>query len=249
MTIETLLTNATLPDGRRADIGIRGGVIAAIGAQERRGVREVHDLQGDLVLPGLVDGHMHLDKTLMGLPWMGHAAEPFRMSRIETDKRILPNLPLDTAARAANLAQLCVTHGTAHIRTHVDVDLEGKLTKLEGVLAAREKLAGAVTIQIVAFPQSGVMRCPGVLDLLDAAMRSTAPISSAASIRSRSTAIPRASSTASSRWRRSTGAASTSICTSPARWGCSTCRRSARARWRTACRARSRSATASRWAG
>ena len=50
------------------------------------------------------------------------------------------------------------------------------LTKLEGVLAARETLAGAVTIQIVAFPQSGVMRCPGVLDLLDAAMREGADL-------------------------------------------------------------------------
>ena len=52
------------------------------------------DIGGNLVLPGLVDGHMHLDKTLTGLPWMGHAAGPTRMSRIETDKVILPHLPL-----------------------------------------------------------------------------------------------------------------------------------------------------------
>ncbi|MBM3524996.1 MAG: amidohydrolase family protein, partial [Alphaproteobacteria bacterium] len=52
----------------------------------------------------------------------------------------------------------------------------GKLSKLEGVLAARATLAGVATIQIVAFPQSGVMRCPGVLDLLDAAMRAGADL-------------------------------------------------------------------------
>src|SRR6516165_8008433 len=46
---------------------------------------------------------MHLDKTLTGLPWMGHAAGPTRMSRIETDKTILPHLPLSTEARAGNL--------------------------------------------------------------------------------------------------------------------------------------------------
>ena len=51
-------------------------------------------MRGDLVLPGLVDGHMHLDKTLTGLAWMGHAAGSTRMSRIETDKTILPHLPL-----------------------------------------------------------------------------------------------------------------------------------------------------------
>ncbi len=39
---------------------------------------------------------MHLDKTLTGLPWMGHAAGPARMDRIETDKKILPYLPVST---------------------------------------------------------------------------------------------------------------------------------------------------------
>lgn len=175
-TIDIALTNARLPDGRRTTIAIAGGRIVAIDAASGAPARERIDLGGDLVLPALIDGHMHLDKTLAGLPWMGHAAEPFRMSRIETDKRILPALPLSTEARAVNLARLCAAHGTGHIRTHVDVDLEGKLTKLAGVLAARERLAGVVTMQIVAFPQSGVMRCPGVLDLLDQAMREGADL-------------------------------------------------------------------------
>ncbi len=173
---DTLLTDALLPDGRRTNIGLAGGRIAAIGAQDNAKARERFDLHGDLVLPGLVDGHMHLDKTLVGLPWLPHQAEAFRMSRIATDKKILPGLPLSTAARAINLARQCVAHGTAHIRTHVDIDLEGGLTKLEAVLDARQRLAGAVTIQIVAFPQSGVTRCPGVLDLLDQAMRAGADL-------------------------------------------------------------------------
>jgi cytosine/creatinine deaminase len=68
-----------------------------------------------LVLPGLVDGHMHLDKTLMGLPWMGHAAGPTRMSCIETDKTILPHLPASTEERAGNLIEACVARGTVHL--------------------------------------------------------------------------------------------------------------------------------------
>jgi cytosine/adenosine deaminase-related metal-dependent hydrolase len=79
------------------------------------------DIGGDLVLPGLVDGHMHLDKTLMGLPWMPHAAGPTRMSRIETEKRVLPHLPVSTEERAGNLIEACVARGTAHLRTHVDM--------------------------------------------------------------------------------------------------------------------------------
>ena len=93
------------------------------------------------------------------------------MSRIETDKTILPHLPVSTEERAGNLIDACVARGTAHLRTHVDIDLESRLLKLDGVLAARERHRGRASVQIVAFPQSGVMRCPGVLDLLDAAVR------------------------------------------------------------------------------
>lgn len=63
-----------------------------------------------------------------------------------------------------------MAHGTTHLRTHVDIDLESRLARLNGVLAARERHRGQVNVQIVAFPQSGVMRGPGVLDLLDAAV-------------------------------------------------------------------------------
>ena len=98
------------------------------------------------------------------------------MSRIETDKVILPHLSVSTEERSGNLIEECVARGTAHLRTHVDVDLESGLSKLDGVLAARERYRDRASVQIVAFPQSGVMRCPGVLDLLDAAVRSGADL-------------------------------------------------------------------------
>jgi cytosine/adenosine deaminase-related metal-dependent hydrolase len=72
--------------------------------------------------------------------------------------------------------RLTVARGTAHLRTHVDIDLESRLLKRDGVLAARERYRGLVSVQIVALPQSGVMRCPGVLDLLDAAVRDGADL-------------------------------------------------------------------------
>lgn len=179
MTIESVLANALLSDGRRAHLDLAGGRIAAIhdaAAANPRSDAPVLDLVGALLLPGLCDGHLHLDKTLLGLPWMGHAAEPNRMSRIETDKKILPHLPLKTEERAVNLIRLCASHGSAHLRTHVDIDLESGLGKLEGVLKARERCADIATVQIVAFPQSGVMRRPGTLELLDRAVREGADL-------------------------------------------------------------------------
>jgi cytosine deaminase len=178
-TVDVFLTNCRLADSRLVDIGIADGKIAIVGegaAPASSNSAPALDIGGDLVLPGLVDGHMHLDKTLTGLPWMGHAAGPTRMSRIETDKTILPYLPLSTKERAGNLIRECVARGTSHMRTHVDIDLESGLAKLEGVLAAREHYRDRATVQIVAFPQSGVMRCPGVLDLLDAAVRNGADL-------------------------------------------------------------------------
>ena len=179
---DTLLTNLRLPDGGSGGrrIAIRDGRIAEIvslGSPDP-GAREVLDLQGDLLLPGLVDGHIHLDKTLFGLPWVSHVAEPFRLSRIETDQRVLPALPLDTAARAGHLLRRCVAYGTAHVRTHADIVPAFGLSALEGVLRAREAHAGAVTVQVVAFPQAGVMRLGGapVLKLLDAAVRAGADL-------------------------------------------------------------------------
>jgi cytosine/creatinine deaminase len=176
--VDAFLTNCRLGDGRLVDIGISGGKIAVVGesAASLSNSAPALDIGGDLVLPGLVDGHMHLDKTLIGLPWMDHAAGPTRMSRIETDKTVLPHLPLSTEERAGNLIRECVARGTTHLRTHVDIDLESSLAKLEGVLAARERYRDQVTVQIVAFPQSGVMRCPGVLELLDAAVRNGADL-------------------------------------------------------------------------
>ena len=90
MRADLLLTNLRLAGfGPGHRIAVASGVVAAIlppGAAEPEAAK-VLDLDGDLVLPGLVDGHMHLDKTLFGLPWMPHAAEPFRLSRIATDQR------------------------------------------------------------------------------------------------------------------------------------------------------------------
>src|ERR1700693_663785 len=150
--LDSLLTNCRLADGRLVDIGIAGGRIATVGdgaAPTNSNSIPVLDIGGDLVLPGLVDGHMHLDKTMTGLRWvdpaagpprmrrvgaqrhrdkkmtglrgMDHAAGRTRMSRIDTDKTILPYLPLSTEERAGNLIRECVVRGTAHLRTHVDI--------------------------------------------------------------------------------------------------------------------------------
>ncbi len=170
------LTNLRDAKGAAVEILVREGRIAAKGKSvDAEGVSGI-DGHGALVLPALVDSHLHLDKSLAGLPWYPHAAGPDRKSRIDTEKQMRDGLPLSVAARAGNLIERLVVHGTGHCRTHIDVDPELGLASLEGVLEARERYSHAITVQTVAFPQSGVLTCPGTLDVMEEALRAGADL-------------------------------------------------------------------------
>lgn len=173
-TIDSLFRNARLADGRTADIAVDDGRIVAIGApQETYGpVGETIDLGRRLVLPGLVDGHIHLDKGFVGDDWKPHrpctAGFDVR-ERVLYEKQALAEAK-PIAVRAAALIDLCVAHGTTQMRSHVDIDAQVGLRNLEQVLAARDAHCDKVSVQIVAFPQSGILTSPGVAELLDEAV-------------------------------------------------------------------------------
>ena len=101
--IGLLLKGGLLPDGGTADILIRDGKIAEIsdGLAAPEGVREI-DVAGRLVSPGLVNGHVHLDKTLLGAPWIPHIDGGTIAERIAAEKKIRAriNTPLETRATA-----------------------------------------------------------------------------------------------------------------------------------------------------
>ena len=172
------IDNALLPDGRLVRLSIGNALIDKITpmAEVAHPGDAALDLQGRLVMPLLIDGHMHLDKTLLGMPWTPHKAGPTIVSRIEEERKAMPGLTLSTADRATHLIRAAAAHGTGALRTHVDIAPQGELHALEGVLQARQDNRAWASIQVVAFPQSGVMRCPGVLDLLDSAVAAGADL-------------------------------------------------------------------------
>lgn len=168
---DDLLIRRVRPEGRKeVDIRIRAGRIAEIGpALAAQGMRE-YDGGGRLALPGLVEAHTHLDKTFWGLGWQPHESGPSIADKIEGERALRARLRLDPAAQSEKLALQAVAAGTTRIRTHVDVDTGQGLAALEGVLATRATLRGTVDIDIVAFPQSGLLIRPGTRELLDAAL-------------------------------------------------------------------------------
>ena len=163
--------------GGPVDVLVRGGVIERVapGVVPPPGASVVDGRNG-ILLPGLVDAHMHLDKTFWGLPWRAHEAGPTTRERIENERRLRRELALPADEQAEGLARQAMSRGTLHIRSHVDVDTEVGLRNFEGVMTARSRLRDLVSIQVVAFPQSGVVTRPGTAELLEQAVKDGAEL-------------------------------------------------------------------------
>ncbi len=164
------ISNVRLPDGSATELNIENGRIASPGAAPPAGTPRL-DGDGRLALPGLVDAHTHLDKTLLGMGWYRNQVGPLLLDKIENERAERRRLGIEPRRQSARQARLAATHGTVHIRSHVDVDTETGTAGIEGVLATREVLRDVIGIELVAFPQSGLLVRPGTLALMEQALR------------------------------------------------------------------------------
>jgi len=135
----------------------------------------VLDGRSHLLLPGLVNAHAHLDKNLLGLPWhknqlTGNRVQDF----VAYERRVQREVNHSPQVQSARQIEASLATGTTYIRTHVDVDAEVGLRNLEGVLATREQYRDVMTMQVVAFPQGGMLSLPGSIDLLEEALKAGA---------------------------------------------------------------------------
>ncbi|AEQ50889.1 cytosine deaminase [Pelagibacterium halotolerans B2] len=128
------------------------------------------DASGWVCLPPLSEGHCHLDKTFLGAPWQPHIRQNDVLGRIGMEKQIRANLDVPVSVRGAALIEREIAFGTGLMRTHVDIDPDWGLENLHAVLELRQRYSDRITIEIVAFPQSGILRAPGTKDLLTAAL-------------------------------------------------------------------------------
>ena len=129
-----------------------------------------------LLFPGFVDAHTHMDKTLLGLGWYRNEVGPSLQEKIANERRLRQERDLDPHAQSAKHARLAIGDGTTHIRTFVDIDTEWDLAGFEGVMRTREEFRDTLTIQIVAFPQSGMLIRPGTVALMETALREGAEV-------------------------------------------------------------------------
>ncbi|MGV8938723.1 MAG: amidohydrolase family protein [Allorhizobium sp.] len=170
---QTLFTNARLADGNLHDITVTDGRIAAIApAGSVADAVERIDIAGALLVPSFVEGHIHLDTSFFGDKWVAHRPCTNGFDVHERVAFQAENMAkaAPMAERARNQLDLCIANGSLQMRSHVMVDGSVGLTSLETILAVREEYRGIIDIQLVAFPQSGILKSPGTPDLLDAAI-------------------------------------------------------------------------------
>ncbi len=171
---DLLLRNVRPMGDAATDLLVRDGRIAAGPAPA--GI-PAEDGQGLLLLPGFVEGHTHLDKTTFHQPdWLVNEVGPRIIDKIDHEREWRARTGHDAGAASLAMARAFLAAGTTRIRSHVDVDTLAGTAHVERVLQTRAAMAGLQDIQIVAFPQSGILGRHGTEALLDAALAMGADI-------------------------------------------------------------------------
>jgi len=163
-----LIRNVRPVGASPVDVLVQDDRIAALGAELAAPAGgTVEEGHGALLLPGFVEGHTHLDKTMWGMDWYRNEVGVNLIDKIENERAFRHASGHDAAAQSLVLAKAFLALGTTRLRTHVDVDTRAGLRHLEGTIRTREALRELQQIQIVAFPQSGLLGRPGTAELLD----------------------------------------------------------------------------------
>ena len=170
--MDIIIRNATLRDRKDpVDIAMEKDKIAAVQPKiAEKGRREI-DAAGSLVLPGLFNLHFHADKCLLGEIMRPNVSGTLPEA-IEITNEFKRNYdPEEVASRAIRALEAGVKNGTSFFRLFSDVGTIGGLHAARGLLLAREKMQRYCDIQVVAFPQEGIVRDPGAAELMEEAMR------------------------------------------------------------------------------
>ncbi|MEO1315372.1 MAG: amidohydrolase family protein [Pseudomonadota bacterium] len=157
---DLIVSNATLPDGRTGiDVACKAGTIAAVEPGITAEAGEHIDAQGYLISPPFVDPHFHMDATLsLGTPRMNVSGTLLEGIALWGELKPIQSVE-DIAKRALRYCELAIAKGIGAIRSHVDV-CDDELKGVQALLDVREKVKDYIDLQLVSFPQDGLLRHP-----------------------------------------------------------------------------------------
>jgi cytosine/creatinine deaminase len=168
--LDLILRHCNLPDGRQdVDVGILAGQIQAVRPALPAQAHQDIDAQGHLLSPPFVDAHFHMDSTLsLGLPRLNQSGT--LLEGIALWGELKPHLTQEAIVeRAMSYCDWAVAQGLLAIRSHVDV-CDPRLLAVEALLHVKERVKPYLDLQLVAFPQDGVLRSPNALAQLQKAL-------------------------------------------------------------------------------
>ena len=175
--IGTFLKNVTLPNiggcrGGISDVSIRDGRIQRMANGLDEPEAKILDCTGLLLVPGLVNAHAHLDKTMWGAEDYenGIANAPQLSDLVENERAMRRAGVIEVRRSAPLLLGRMIALGTTALRTHIDVDDFVGMDGVEAVLEVRDAHRDRIDIETVAFPQSGILRSERTKNLLESAL-------------------------------------------------------------------------------
>ena len=168
--LDLLVTNAALPDGRSGmSVAVQGGRIMEVTPGLTAPAAETVDAQGYLLTPPFCDAHFHMDATLSwGLPRVNESGT--LLEGIAVWGELKPTLKAEAIIeRALTYCDWAVAKGLLAIRSHVDTS-DPSLLAVDALLEVKKRVAPYIDLQLVAFPQDGVLRTKGGVDNLKRAL-------------------------------------------------------------------------------
>ncbi|MCW6667398.1 amidohydrolase family protein [Aerococcaceae bacterium NML190938] len=160
------------------DLVITEGVFTSVELskpQDESGYSRVFEGNGRVAIPGFVESHIHLDKALIA------DRLPNRSGTLREALEVTAQLKAtftreDVEQRAEQALQMLIKNGTTHVRTHAEFDPIGGFHGFEVIMALKEKYKDFIDIQVVAFPQEGIVKAPGTEELMRQAMEMGADV-------------------------------------------------------------------------
>lgn len=174
----TVILRNVRPWGEAAsDVTLEDGVIACIepaaaaGETAPAGAAGVVEGNGRILLPSFSDVHVHLDSNRIGLPFRPHTGAPGVWGMMMNDRKNWRTAEVSVADRATGCLGAMIERGTTRVRTYAQVDVDAGMERFEGVLAARQAHRNRADVEVIAFPQAGLLREAGSAEMLEEALK------------------------------------------------------------------------------
>jgi cytosine/creatinine deaminase len=174
--MDLIIKNVIIDESNQVfDVAIKDGFIKAIGTELGMVAKQVIEGQGRVLIPGLVESHLHLDKALIA-DRMPNKSGTLKEA-IEVTGKLKPTFTKeDIYARATQALEMLIKNGTTYLRTHSEFDPIGGFGGFEVIMSLKEKYKKFIDIQVVAFPQEGIFKSPGTDELMVRAMEMGADV-------------------------------------------------------------------------